>query len=137
MPKIIALPIIAAFIYFAMLATVKFTQYPLKAYGGEKLIYETANWFKSNCNPKSIIYYSHPTLMLDLDRNIFDEEMNVEQYDLNSDNTQKKGVFWDSQFSEYAHRRKLETLQNSKALRLVFHPKEDYGFNLYVFEVIR
>jgi hypothetical protein len=140
LPNYISLIFISAFLYYSFIATFKFVTYPSKAYAGDKILFEASKWFKNNCNPNSTIYYSHPTLILDLDRNIFDTIKNPILSNLNLNDTIVSStptyVFWDSQFSELAHLMKLETLQNSKSLKLIYHPKEDYGFNLYVFETI-
>jgi Gpi18-like mannosyltransferase len=141
LPKLIALPLIFIFLFFSLRATFKFISYPLRSYGDSKLLFEAAQWFKKNCNPNSKIYFSHPSLMLYLDRNLYDKSKNLELSGIDPSYVPDKSVpiylFWDSQFSEFANGVKLDKLQNSKDLKLVLHPQENYGFNLYVFEVIR
>ncbi len=141
LPKYISLIFISVFLYFSFLATVKFVTYPTRAYGIDKLIYNASKWYKQSCKPNGIIYYSHASLMLNLDRNIFDTIHNPGLSKLDLDKPLVSGnpiyIFWDSQFSESEQQMKLETLQNHRSLRLIYHPKEDYGSNLYVFEKIQ
>jgi len=140
-PKLVALPLVFIFLFFSVKATFKHITYPLTPYGAYCSIPEATKWFNTFCDPKSRIGYSHPALMLYLDRDPFDNYMNVDLSSINPDQISDKSVpmylFWDSQFSGSETNVNLETLQNSKSLKLVLHPEESYGFNLYVFEVIR
>ena len=140
-PKLIALPMIFTFLFFSIKATFKYINYPLTPYAESYVIPKVAKWFNLFCDPRSKIYYSHPTLMLYLERDPFDKKQNNYLSSINPDIVPDKSIpmylFWDSQYSESDMGVKLETLKNSKGLRLVLHPEENYGFNMYVFEVIR
>jgi hypothetical protein len=86
------------------------------------------------------VYYAHPAIIFYTNRNPFDKQLNIEQFGFNPDNLPKKTlptyVFWDSQFSDFSCGVKLQNLLHSNKLKLIKH-EDDYGFHLYVFEVIR
>ncbi len=136
----ISIPMVSAFLFLVVLYTFKHVHYPLKAYGGDKIELEAGKWFKHNFDQNCIVYYAHPAIIFNAERDPFDKKLNIEEFDLNADSLSDKSlptyIFWDSQFSEFSCRVKLDVLLTSKKLKLIYHPQEDYDFNLYVFELI-
>lgn len=137
----VALSLIAVFLLFVVRSTFGIYHYPLKAAGDAKVELEAANWFKKNYEQDCVIYYAHPGIVFNTDRNPFDKKRNIEQFDLKVDDITDKSlptyIFWDSQFSDSSCRLKLNDLLNSSKVRLIHPLFEDSGFKLYVFELVR
>ena len=136
-----SLPLVLIFLFFVVRSTFEIYKYPLKASYDAKVELVAAKWFKENYSQDCIIYYAHPGIVFNTDRNPFDKEKNIEQFDLNVEKLEVKSlptyIFWDSQFSESACRLKLNDLLNSPKVRFIHPLFEDSGFKLYVFELVK
>ena len=136
-----SLPLVLIFLFFVVRSTFEIYKYTLKASYDAKVKLVAAKWFKENYSQDCIIYYAHPGIVFNTDRNPFDKEKNIEQFDLNVEKLEVKSlptyIFWDSQFSESACRLKLNDLLNSPKVRLIHPLFEDSGFKLYVFELVK
>lgn len=141
LPAKYSIPVIVVFLFLVVRSTFDVYKYPLKASWDAKVELDAARWFRENYSQNCIIYYAHPGIVFNTDRNPFDKERNIEQFDLKVDELQVKSVptyiFWDSQFSESACRLKLDDLLNSPKVRQIHPLFEDQNFKLYVFELIR
>jgi len=141
LPAKFSLPLIGIILFFVVRSTFEVYHFPLKASYDAKVEFEAAKWFKKNYTQDCVVYYAHPGIIFYTDRNPFDKNLNIEQFDLNVDNITDKSlptyIFWDSQFSESSCRLKLNDLLNSPKVKLIHPLFEDSGFKMYVFELVR
>lgn len=100
----IQIGLIVVFLYFHLQTPFKTFGYPLKAWGSEKVELDAAVWFKTIMPEKCIIYYAHPNIVFNLNRDPFDKNLNREEFAFKTDCSEKENLptffFWDSQFSE-------------------------------------
>jgi hypothetical protein len=126
-------------LFFMMKAITVHYKYPLKSWGGDKIEIEASKWFVKEREPNSIIYYAHPALIFFCDYNPFDKK-NLECFsfptDCTFDKTKTIYYFWDSMFSEFSCKTKIETLENCAGMKRIkeFKEKEENGFRLIVFK---
>jgi hypothetical protein len=140
-PAKYSMTIITVLLFFVVRSTFAVYKYPLIASSDAKVELDAAKWFKENYSQDCIIYYAHPGIVFNTDRNPFDKEKNIEQFGLKVENLEVKSIptyiFWDNQFSESACGLKLDDLLNSPKVRLIHPLFEDWTFKLYVFELVK
>ncbi len=128
------------FLFFHIQTPFKNFSYPLKAWGAERCELDAAIWFKTIMPENCVLYYAHPNIVFNLNRDPFDKNLNREQFAFNKDCSENETLpiyfFWDSMFSENTCGIKPEDVLkcNYKEIKEF----DDGGsFKLIVFEKIR
>lgn len=98
------LSLIGVFLFFHIQTPFKNFSYPLMSWGAERCELDAAKWFETIVPEKCVIYYAHPSIIFNLERDPFDKNLNREEYAFNKDcsgnETLPTFFFWDSMFSE-------------------------------------
>ncbi|MBS1638160.1 MAG: hypothetical protein JST26_19765 [Bacteroidetes bacterium] len=103
-PKGLSFVIVAVFLYLHIYTPFEVFGYPLGSYGSDRAELEAARWFKTIAPKDYILFYAHPNIVFNLDRDPFDKDRNREEFAYDKschfDRSRPIYLFWDSMFTE-------------------------------------
>ena len=92
---------------------------------------------KPLCQKKCIIYYAHPNIIFNLDKDPFDKELNREEFAFNTECIDNDALptffFWDSAFSESSCGISIDEVEKCN-YKKINEFTDGGGFRLVVFE---
>lgn len=136
-PNKISFILLTFFLFFHIQTPFKTFAYPLTAYGGDKVELDAAKWFKTIMPEKCIIYYAHPNIIFNLNRDPFDKDLNREEFVFKTDCSEQEDIptffFWDSAFSESSCGVSLEEVEKCH-YKKINEFTDGADFKLVVFE---